>query len=385
MTEVPGVPPPESFTVSTSDEDRLRGALATWLSERAGTPVAVTTLERPEGNGLPSETLFFDAEWSPDAGLAAGERGGAFVARLEPSADAFPVFPRYDLAAQVQAMHLVRERTAVPVPAVRWFEPDPGPLGTPFFVMDRVDGRVPADVMPYPMGSWLSEAGDEDRRALVDATAAVLAGIHGVPATADELAFLDAGAAGAVGPTPLARHFDAERRYYAWVSGGRALPLIERGFAWLAGHWPEAADARPSTLCWGDARIGNIVYQGFAPAAVLDWEMATLAPPELDLGWTIFMHRFFQDLCEELGLAGMPGFLDRDDVVEAYVRAGGREPVDLDWFITYAALRHGTIMVRVMGRLVFFGEREAPEDREEFILHRRSLDRMLEGAYWPVE
>ena len=166
--------------------------------------------------------------------------------------------------------------------------------------------------------------------------------------------------------------------------GDGELPLIQRAFGWLSDHWPEAADTRPATLCWGDARIGNILYQDCRPAAVLDWEMATLSPPELDLGWTIFMHRFFQDLCEELGVPGMPGFLGRDDVVEAYVRAGGREPEDLDWFITYAALRHGTIMVRVMGRQVFFGERDAPEDREEFILHRHSLARMLDGAYWPI-
>jgi aminoglycoside phosphotransferase (APT) family kinase protein len=375
---------PESFVVSTRDDGRLRDALAGWLTEHTGTPVAVTTLERPSSNGMSSDTVLFDAEWSPDAGLEAGERGGSFVARLAPSADAFPVFPTYDLVAQVRAMELVRERTSVPVPAVRWVEPGTDLLGTSFFVMDRVEGRVPPDVMPYPMGSWLSEASDEELATVVESTAAVLAGIHTVDATPEELAFLDAGAAGATGATPLARHFSAERSYYEWVGAGDALPLVDRAFAWLASHWPEAADAGPATLCWGDARIGNILYQGFTPAAVLDWEMATLAPPELDLGWTIFMHRFFQDICEEMGLPGMPGFLDRDDVVEAYVRAGGREPVDLDWFITYAALRHGTIMVRVMGRQVFFGERDAPSDREEFILHRRSLDRMLDGAYWPV-
>jgi aminoglycoside phosphotransferase (APT) family kinase protein len=375
------VPEPETFVVSTRDDNHLRAGLAAWLTDQTGTPVAVTTLERPSGNGMSSDTVLFDAEWSPDAGLDAGERGGSFVARLEPSVDAFPVFPTYDLVSQVRAMRLVGERTDVPVPPVRWVETGRELLGTPFFVMDRVEGRVPPDVMPYPMGSWLSDAADHELATVVETTAAVLAGIHGVPATPDELAFLDPGGAGA---TPLERHFAAERRYYDWVVGDGELPLIQRAFGWLSDHWPEAADARPATLCWGDARIGNILYQDFRPAAVLDWEMATLCPPELDLGWTIFMHRFFQDLCEELGVPGMPGFLGRDDVVEAYVRAGGQEPEDLDWFITYAALRHGTIMVRVMGRQVFFGERDAPEDREEFILHRRSLARMLDGAYWPL-
>ena len=302
------------------------------------------------------------------------------MARLEPSTDAFPVFPTYDLAAQVRAMRLVGERTAVPVPAVRWVEDSPDVLGARFFVMDRVDGRVPPDVMPYPMGSWLSEASEEDQAALVTASAGVLAAIHATEASADELAFLDAAQAGHAGSSALARQFAGERAYYEWVRGAGRLPLIERAFTWLEGCWPVAADARPPVLCWGDARIGNILYQGFTPAAVLDWEMATLAPPELDLGWTIFMHRFFQDLAEDMGLPGMPDFLHRDDVVEAYVQAGGREPRDLDWFITYAAVRHGTIMVRVMGRQVFFGESEEPADREEFILHRRSLERMLDGA-----
>ncbi len=378
------VPEPQTFTVSTRDDTQLRAGLAAWLTATTGTPVAVTTLERPSGNGMSSDTVLFDAEWSPAAGLEAGGRGGPFVARFEPSTDAFPVFPTYDLAAQVRAMRLVGERTDVPVPAVRWVEESPDVLGARFFVMDRVDGRVPPDVMPYPMGSWLSEASEDDQAALVEASAGVLAAIHGTEATPDELAFLDAGQAGHAGSSALARHVAAERSYYDWVRGHGRLPLIERAFAWLQDCWPVAADARPPVLCWGDARIGNILYQGFTPAAVLDWEMATLAPPEVDLGWTIFMHRFFQDLCEDMGLPGMPDFLHRDDVVEAYVRAGGREPRDLDWFITYAAVRHGTIMVRVMGRQVFFGESEEPADREEFILHRRSLERMLDGAYWPT-
>jgi len=117
--------------------------------------------------------------------------------------------------------------------------------------------------------------------------------------------------------------------------------------------------------------------------ALLDWEMATYGPAELDLGWVVFLHRFFQDICEDLGLPGLPAFLGRDDVVEAYVRHGGREPDDLDWFITYAAVRHGTVMARVMGRQVHLGERPAPDDPEELVLHRHSLARLLDGTYWP--
>ena len=59
-------------------------------------------------------------------------------------------------------------------------------------------------------------------------------------------------------------------------------------------------------VSWGDARIGNIIYRDFEPVAVLDWEMAGLGPPALDLGWMIYLHRFFQDLAEQMGMKGMP-------------------------------------------------------------------------------
>ena len=49
--------------------------------------------------------------------------------------------------------------------------------------------------------------------------------------------------------------------------------------------WLLEADPGPDVLSWGDARIGNIIYAGFEPAAVLDWEMAALGPRELDVSW----------------------------------------------------------------------------------------------------
>ncbi|XGU18600.1 phosphotransferase [Rhodococcus sp. 3Y1] len=64
-----------------------------------------------------------------------------------------------------------------------------------------------------------------------------------------------------------------------------------------------SVDSGSAVLCWGDSRIGNVIYRDFEPAAVLDWEMATLGPRELDLGWMIFQHRFFEDLA---AMAGLP-------------------------------------------------------------------------------
>ena len=54
-------------------------------------------------------------------------------------------------------------------------------------------------------------------------------------------------------------------------------------------------------LNWGDARVGNILYRDFAPIAVLDWEMATVGPREVDLAWMIFLHAFFHDMAVTFG------------------------------------------------------------------------------------
>ncbi|MEU4205535.1 phosphotransferase [Streptomyces sp. NPDC026294] len=185
------------------------------------------------------------------------------------------------------------------------------------------------------------------------------------------------------GGSALRRHVTAQRAYYAWVVAGQEpSPLIERGFAWLADHWPtEPEEADETVLTWGDARIGNIVYDGFTPAAVLDWEMAVPGPRELDLGWLIYLHRFFQDLAESGGQRGLPGLLRRDHVEERYARLAGHPPRAMDFHILYAALRHAVVMLRVAYRQVHFGEMPAPADPDALIMHRAALEAMIEGRY----
>lgn len=384
----------EHLSVSRRDDDELGGQLATWLATRpdVGADLRVENFERPETNGMSSETFLFDASWEAPAGAsgpADGARdGGRYVARLRPADDAFPIFPTYDLDRQVQVMRLIGERTAAPVPAIRWYEPDEAVLGTPFFVMDRIDGEVPPDVMPYTFdGTWVSDATTEQRARLQARSIEVLAAIHGVEATPEEVAFLaaDGSAAdggGGDGRSALRAHFEAEKTYYHWVRGDLRYPVLERAFDWLEAHWPEAAEEGPTVVCWGDARIGNVMYRDFEPQAVLDWEMATLGPRELDLAWFTFLHRFFEDITHVFEMPGLPDFLERDTVVRQYAEASGHEPRDFDWFLTYSALRHGTVMIRAVGRQVYLGEREAPEDHEELVMHRDSIDALVEGRYW---
>lgn len=357
---------------SSRDPDELRLRLGRWLASHLAAP-EITALSTPSASGMSSETLVFDARFRE----AGAERTGSFVARLAPDARDVPVFPHYDLETQFRVMRLVAERSRVPVPRVRWLELDPAPLGSPFFVMERVAGRVPPDIMPYNMGSWLSEATAADQRRLQEATVAVLAELHSIDARGVDAAFLEFPVPGA---TPLARHIENQRRYYAWMQDGRRHPVLERCFAWLDAHRPR--DEGAAVISWGDSRIGNVLYDGFEPAAVLDWEMAGLGPRGLDLGWLVFMHEFFEGVARMLGQPGMPAFLRRQDVAACYERVSGHAVPDLAFYELYAALRHGIVMARIHARRVHFGEAEWPEDVDSVIPHRETLERMLDGSYW---
>jgi len=163
------------------------------------------------------------------------------------------------------------------------------------------------------------------------------------------------------------------------VKGGPRVPIIERGLTWLERHWP--AKPGPDVLCWGDARIGNIIYDEFTPVAVLDWEMAALGPRELDVSWFLFLHRFFQDIAEFFELPGLPGFLRRSEVERSYTEFTGHQLRDMDFYLVYAALRHAIIMARIKHRMIHFGEDEVPADPDDYVLHRASLDQLLAGSY----
>ena len=361
----------DDLTRSSRDRDALRARVTEWLAGRVGTEVAVGEVTSPEGSGMSSETLLFDATWDGTT--------HALVARVEPDTADVPVFPTYDLELQYRVMELVGGQSAVPVPATRWYEADPSPLGAPFFVMDRMTGRVPADIPPYLMDGWLSAASPTEQRTHQDATVQILVDLHGIPIDGLDVDCLETPADG---PTPLARHVENQRAYYEWSRNGRTHPIVERAFEWLDANWP--ADEGPTVIGWGDSRIGNVMYaaDGFTPVAVFDWEMAALAPQEMDLAWMMFMHTFFQEIAVALGIPGMPDFLRRDDVVTTYEAQSGRKVQNLEWFEVYAALRHAMIMARVTERSVHFGQAEWPDDLDAVIPHRHVLERMLDGSWW---
>jgi aminoglycoside phosphotransferase (APT) family kinase protein len=357
------------MTVSERSPEILATALRTWLADRVGATPEISNVRMPEAGGLSSTSVLFEAHWTIDG----KQSSGAYVARMAPESSAVPVFPKYDLPGQFELIGQVAERCSVPLPRLRWNEPGGGPVGTPFFVMDQVAGRVPLDNPPYVFTGWLLEATSEQRAALMRDSIAIMAALHAIGEPGQAFPGLR--------PGGLRAHVEGQRRYYQWalLDDGVRIPIIERSFAWLEEHWP--ADPGPDVLSWGDSRIGNIIYDDFTPVAVLDWEMAGIGPREIDVAWFIFLHRFFQDIAEFFELPGIPDFIRRSDVERGYADASGYVPRDMDFYLLYAALRHAIIMARIKRRMIHFGEDEVPADIDDYVLHRASLDKLLDGTY----
>jgi aminoglycoside phosphotransferase (APT) family kinase protein len=363
------------MTVSERNIPGLTAALQQWLETQSALPgkPTVTGVRAPEGNGLSSTSVLFDVSFAGEDSVSVG----SYVARMAPEDSALPVFPRYDLPGQYELISRVAAACSIPLPRLRWNVPDGGPIGSSFFVMDRIDGRIPLDNPPYVFGGWVLEATAEDRTRLQRSSVDILAKLHAMPADAAAVAALCPPA----GCDALRHHVEQQRRYYRWAlaDDGVRVPIIERSLDWLEEHWP--AEPGPTILTWGDARIGNIIYQGFEPVAVLDWEMAALGPRELDVSWFIFLHRFFQDIAEFFGLAGLPDFLRRSDVERYYCDVTGWQLRDMDFYLTYAAFRHAIVMARIRRRMIHFGEDEVPADPDDYVMHRASLEQMLAGTY----
>ncbi len=354
----------------------MRGQFEAWLRATLprGNGAEVVELTSPESNGMSSETLLVTARWQ-EGGSTAEHR---LVVRVEPPATDYPVFTTYDLDLQYRVMRLVSEQTDVPIPATHWYEPDPSVLGGSFFVMDRVDGLVPPDVLPYTFGdNWVFDGTPAARRTIQDSAVRAMAGIHSIRPDGHDLSFLQLDQPGA---TALERSLNHWKAYHRWVVKDRPSALLDECFAWLTEHLP--ADTSPDALSWGDGRIGNMMFRDNEVVAVLDWEMAAVAPPEVDLGWMCYLHLFFQDLAVQLGAPGLPDMFRPVDVAATYTEAAGHGVGDLTWHIAYAAMRHGVIMRRVTERSIFFGEAEAPDDIDDLIIHRDTLVGMLDGSYW---
>lgn len=345
--------------------------LSQWLSTVSPEgPPEVTLNGALEANGVSSETIPIHVAWP------VGEQAD-YMVRVAPGPADLPVFHSYRLDHQFEVIRLVEELTDVPVPTVRWLDKAGDVLGLPCFVMDAISGEVPPDVMPYNFGgNWLADAGPADQRRLQDESVSVLARLHEIPGAPDKFAFL---LPAFDGDTPLRRHLAWTRDWYEYaVQGLNRSPLLDTVLDWLEANLP--GETEDPVLCWGDSRIGNVLYRDFSPVGVLDWEMAVLGPRQLDLAWMIFAHRIFEHLAVTYGMPQMPDFLREEDVVATYERLTGRQVGDLTWFYLYAAVHWALVFMRTGAAQVQFGEMEMPDEVEGLFRHRGLMEEIAREA-----
>ena len=374
MTNEPAVEDVGRMQRSSRDTTTVPRLMSRWLSTvlPGGVTPEVTVESGVDSTGMSSETIMLTARWQED-GHPVEQK---LVARVAPTTEDVPVFPTYRLDHQFEVIRKVGELTDVPVPRVRWIETTGEVLGTPFFLMDYVDGVVPPDVMPYTFGNnWFADAPVEQQRKLQDTSVGVLATLHSIPDAEKIFGFLTEDL---TGETALRRHFGWVQSWYDFAAPdiGRSA-LVERSLQWLQDNWPEAAAGREPVLLWGDARVGNVLYRDFAPVAVLDWEMVTLGPRELDVAWMIYAHKVFEELAGLATLPGLPDVMREEDVRTTYQRLTGVDVGDLNWFYVYSGVMWACVFMRTSARRVHFGEVEKPDDVESLFYHAGLMKRLI--------
>lgn len=334
------------MAVSTKrDPAATRAALAAWLARRTGARrVEVGEIAIPGLSGFSNETLLFDATW--DGAVH------SLVIRVEPTGHT--VFPSTAFDAQVRVMQALHAEGSVPVPEVRWFEEGTDVLGARFVCMARVEGDVPADNPGYHGEGWMPALDAAGRRRVWESGLDTMAAIHRLDRATIGLDWITD-----VAP---AEQLELDRRYRSFACGDVPYPVVDRAFELLEESVPPTA-ASPA-LCWGDSRIGNMI---FGPdqqvAAVLDWEMVTAGDPVQDLAWYLLIDRHHTMAFDVPRLAGLP---ERAESVARWEAASGHGAEHLEWYELLGATRYASIMVRVMKLLdssgVFPGAAEAAFD-----------------------
>jgi aminoglycoside phosphotransferase (APT) family kinase protein len=325
------------------DVEATRTQLIAWLRRRlaGATDVVVGEVGLPSGSGFSNETLLVDAGWREN-GAAVDAR---LVVRVRPTA--YAIFPEYDLHRQYRTMEILGRSTAIPVPRVRWYEDDASVLGQAFYVMDRVDGVIPPDHPPFTTAGWLFDASAAEQGRLARSALAVLADLHRLDWRALGFDWL---ARPEYGATPFAQQLGYYAMMLRWAANGRSMPVAEAALAWLEARRP--ATEPPAVLTWGDARIGNMIFRDFTPVAVLDWEMVSVGPGEVDLAWWLVLDRYHT---EGVGAAPLPGFPARDEVVGLYEERVGRRVQELFYYEVWAAFRFALVLIRIGDMMTEYG------------------------------
>jgi aminoglycoside phosphotransferase (APT) family kinase protein len=256
--------------------------------------------------------------------------------------------------------------SGVPVPRTYALCEDPEVIGTAFYIMEYVPGRILAD----PRLPGMPPAA---RAPIYDAMNDVLARLHRVDWRAVGLA--DYGRPGNY----------VGRQIHRWTTQYRAseterIESMERLIAWLPDHVP---GDDTTTISHGDYRLGNMVVHATEPRvmAVLDWELSTLGHPLADLAYNCMPYHLSADSMDgfeggDLTALGIPS---EECYLSAYCRRTERAGIDdWDFYIGFAMFRLAAIAQGIMGRWMA-GTANDPNARE-----RGARARPLADTAWEI-
>jgi len=304
-----------------------RARLSAFLSAAAESPLRIEALEKLPGGAI-------QENWRLDISVATGKWRGdhALVLRRDAPTSVAASHGRVGEYRLLQAAH----QAGVTVPTPFLLCEDPGVLGGPFFIMQRLAGEA--------AGHKLTKRPDDP--ALVARLGKELARIHAiVPGApfARQLDFLPA-----VDGAPSSARVALYRDWLDRLAAPR--PVLE----WALRRLELTAPARSRiVLCHRDFRTGNYMVDGGRLAGVLDWEFAAWGEPEEDIGW--FCARCWRFAAPEREAGGIA---DRQTFYEAY-SAASRRPIDaarVAWWETMAHVRWAVIGCQQAERYTVGGE-----------------------------
>jgi aminoglycoside phosphotransferase (APT) family kinase protein len=204
---------------------------------------------------------------------------------------------------------------------------DPGVIGCPFYVMERMYGEVIVSAVPEALDT------PARRRAIGEQLLDALVEVHAV----------DWRAAGLEGYGKPTGYTERQLRRFLglWeINQTREIPEVGEIGAWLADNLPESGTA---TIVHGDFRLGNTMFAFEPPprlVAIFDWEMATIGDPLADVGYLCALWPQRGD--PEGGLFDLnkvtrdDGFPTRGELVAGYEERSGRSVRDMRWYTTLA-------------------------------------------------
>ena len=258
----------------------------------------------------------------------------AMVLRKQPGTNILPSAHAVD--REYRVMHALAA-TELPVPKMVLFHAERDVVGTPFYIMERLPGRVFAQyALP---GMERSE-----RRAMYLAMAETMACLHKVDWAAIGLA--DYGRAGSYFTRQMARWSKQWQ-----TSRTRDNPDVDRLIVWLQAHIP---DERETTISHGDFRLGNLMFHPSEPrvVGVLDWELSTLGHPLADVAFNCIAYRTLPS--EYGGIRGLDlpalGIPSEAEYLEHYYRHSGRADGVTPFHFAFALFRLAVIFEGIAAR-----------------------------------